>query len=81
MKRNIEAWELERAYERAKCVFGSLISSRSEWINNELNKIVPDTKKIAQWEEEQGNFMYQRDNIFSLEKPELEALINKNWSC
>ena len=71
----MENWELERLFEQIKDAFGSLISTRSAWISEQLDKPNPNTAQITRWENEQGEYIYQRDNIFSLEKPKLETLL------
>ena len=68
-------WELERTYEKAKGAYGKLISSRSELIYKELASSSPDQKKIHIWENEQGDLMHQRENVYSLNKEQLETLI------
>ena len=62
-------------YETAIEILGMMVAMRSEWIDTERQKNIPDKSLIKKWENEQKEFFLQDRNLLLHDSEKIEEII------
>lgn len=62
-------------FETAQHIIGMMVAMRSEWIDQEEQKALPDWKQIEQWEREQSEFADQDNALRFDDHDSIELVI------